>query len=639
VIVTQPMVVSDEPLIPSWARGFTPPPLLTVSAWADAKRFLPTRSNAQGARWNTDRVPYLRGVMDAVLEPGVKKIVFMKAAQIGGSEAVNNIIGYFIEHDPCPMMLVQPTEDVAEKYSKERLADMILGSEALQASVDDTESTLTMKMFVNGFLVLGGANTPNTFARWSVRLAMGDDIDRWPPIVGEDGDPIALLGARTTMYDDGIVMLVSTPTVMGGRIDSAFGRSDQRRFFVACPNCDRRDYIVWKNPNHFHVRWDERDATSARLECPDRDHGGCGEHLDEAERRRMVAAGQWRATATALDPGTIGFHAPAMVTTLGNASLETWVGEWLSAQGLGKESLRVFINTRLAEGWEEKGAQVDSHALMKRREPYGAGVEIPGHAVAVTAGVDVQENRFEVHVFAWGLAEERWLIDVNVVPGNPRNPETKSQLLHALSRKYTHALGPLLPIHAVCIDTGFLADEIYDFVLAHQARRIFATKGFAGRAGGPIVGNPSEVRSGKSPRPVRLYPINVDDAKRNVMDSIVESSHGPGCCHFPDHLDAVGEEYFAQLCAERREDRHNRYGVKTHFVWVQDRDRNEALDGAVMALAAYRLLNPNIRQMHEALAASARLAPAPAPSVTSGAPAGMAATRQRRVAQSPYLNP
>jgi phage terminase large subunit GpA-like protein len=138
---------------------------------------------------------------------------------------------------------------------------------------------------------------------------------------------------------------------------------------------------------------------------------------------------------------------------------------------------------------------------------------------------------------------------------------------------------------------------------------------------------------------VRLYPINVDDAKRNVMDSIVESSHGPGCCHFPDHLDAVGEEYFAQLCAERREDRHNRYGVKTHFVWVQDRDRNEALDGAVMALAAYRLLNPNIRQMHEALAASARLAPAPAPSVTSGAPAGMAATRQRRVAQSPYLNP
>jgi phage terminase large subunit GpA-like protein len=352
----------------------------------------------------------------------------------------------------------------------------------------------------------------------------------------------------------------------------------------------------------------------------------------------MVAAGVWRSSATALDPGTVGFHAPAMVTTLGNASLETWVGEWLSAQGLGKESLRVFINTRLAEGWEERAAKIDSHDLTKRREPYGAGVEIPGQAVAVTAGVDVQDDRFEVHVFAWGPAEERWLVDVNVVPGNPRKTETRAALFEALNRKYVHALGPALPIHATCVDTGFLTEEMYDFVLTHQSRRVYATKGFAGRAGGPIVGKASEIRYGKTPRPVRLYPINVDDAKRNIMDGLADSGAGPGRLHFPDHLDVVNEEYFAQLCAERKEDRYNRFGVKTHFVWIQDRDRNEALDGAVMALAAYRLLNPNIRQMLEALAAAAASVPSAAPAaMPSASSTARAPAPQRRAVSSAYL--
>lgn len=627
-------VVPAVNLIAEWAAAAAPPPNLTVSEWADEKRVLPETSAAKGARWQTSDAPYLRGIMDAIHEPGVKKIAIEKSAQVGGSECVNNIIGYLMEHAPCPMLLVQPSESVSEEYSKERLTDMIRSTPALSEVIDETKSTLSYKAFPGGFLVLGGANTPNTFARRSVRVAFGDDLDRFPPTVGEEGDPFDLLSKRTNMFYDGVVYGVSTPTLKGGRIDTLYQRSDQRRYFVTCPACLREDWIAWSNSKHFHVTWTGDDPRTARLSCAAVEHGGCGGAFAEPIRRAMVRAGGWRPTATAKELGLIGFHLPAMITTLGNATLEAWVSEFLAANGKGKESLRVFINTTLAEGWEDRGARMDSHVLMARREDYGAGVEVPAAAVAITAGVDVQENRFELLVQAWGPADERWVIDWRTIPGDPKLADTRAKLLEALSRKYSHASGHLLPIHATCIDSGYATDQVYDFVLAHQARRIYATKGFAERSGQPIVGKPSEKTYGKSGRPVRLYPINVDDAKGDIMNALSLIMPGPRYMHFPAHLDTVGEEFFAQLCAEHRETRYNRAGIATHQVWVLDRERNEALDCAVMNLAAFRLLNPNIRQMLEALQ---RQAPKSDPG--SGTPPAAAPPRPvgRRTSTSSYL--
>lgn len=636
----------------AWAIAATPPPKLTVSQWADATRLLPETSGARGARWRTDAAPYLRGIMDAVHEPGVQKIAVMKCHQVGVSESLHNIVGYFIEHDPCPMLFVHPTAHVADEWSKERLADMVRSTPALAAVVREKRtprsrgaedgSTLALKMFPGGFLALGGANTPNTFARRSVRLAIGDDVDRFPAVVGEEGDPADLLHNRTTSFYDGRSIYVSTPTIKGGRIDALYARSDQRRYFLTCPDCGRDDWVTWSDAAHFHVGFDDRDPETARLECASPDHGGCGVHLSEPERRHMVlAAGQrddtgWRATAVARDRGVVGFHLPAMISTLGSVTLQTIVERWLSARERGKESLRVFVNTALAEGWEERGTRMDPHALLGRREDYGEGVEVPAPAVVLTAGVDVQSDRFELSVFGWGPAGERWLVDTRVVPGDPKRVETRASLLEALTRRYAHASGHQLPISATCVDTGFATEEIYDFVLAYQARRIYATKGIAGRSGEPIVGKPSEKRYGKNPRPVRLYPLNVDDAKADVLNSLTLAAPGPGYLHLPLGLDTVHEEYVAQLCAEHRETRYNRGGVATHFVWVLDRERNEALDCCVMALAAFRLLNPNVRQMTETLAAT--------PVVTSplGAPPspptpGPAAPPPRRVIRSRYL--
>lgn len=627
-------------LIEAASLAATPPPLLTVSDWAQANRVLPETSGARGSHWRNDTAPYLVGIMNAVHEPGVKKIAVRKCSQTGGSEALHNIVGYFIEHDPGPMLFVHPTAQVAEEWSKERLADMIRTTPALRAVVRDkrqprgsgeAESTLALKMFPGGFLALGGANTPNTFARRSVRLAIGDDVDRFPAVVADEGDPADLLVNRTTTFHDALTIFLSTPTLKGGRIDTLYTRSDQRQYVVACPACGREDWITWSDPAHFRVGFDDRDPETARIECPTADYGGCGAHLTEADRRAMVAEGSWQATAIPQEIGLIGFHLPAMVSTLGEITLSMLVDKWLAARAKGKESLRVFINTSLAEGWEDRGARIEAHTLMSRRESYGEGVEVPAAAPALTAGVDVQADRFEVQVIAWGPAGERWVVDWRSIPGDPKQSETRAALLEALGRRYAHASGHLLPIHATCVDTGYATEEMYEFVLAYQARRIFATKGVAGRTGEPIVGKPSEKRYGKAPRPVRLYPINVDDAKADVMSALALVAPGPGYIHLPESVD---EEYFAQLCAEHRETRYNKAGIATHTVWVQDRDRNEALDCAVLCLAAFRLLNPNIRQMAETLAKTAPpVDPTAAPAATPAAPP----SRERRAARSSYL--
>lgn len=566
------------------------------------------------------------------------------------SEALHNIVGYHIQHAPCPMLFVHPTAGVAEEWSKDRLADMIRSTPALRSVVREgrqprgshnAESTLALKVFPGGYLALGGANTPNTFARRSVRVAIGDDVDRFPAEVGEEGDPTDLLKNRTETYVDALHLFVSTPTLKGGRIDTLYERSDQRRYFVECPRCGRWDHITWSDEKHLRVVFDDRDPETARLECPSDEYGGCGAQLHEADRRAMVQQGEWRATATPKEVGLAGFHLPAMLSTIGTRTLPGLVERWLSAREKGRDSLRVFINTQMAEGWEERGTKMEPTLLATRRESYGEDIEIPAAAAALTCGVDVQDNRFELQVHAWGLGAERWLVDYRVVPGDPRQPETRAALLDALERKYRHASGHLLPIHATCIDSGYATDEIYDFVLAYQVRRIYATKGIGGRGGSTIVLKPSEVRYGKRKRPVRVYPVNVDDAKSDVMTALTLQAPGPGYLHFPLHLETVNEEYFAQLCAEHRETRHNRGGVATHQVWVQDRERNEALDTAVLCLAAYKLLNPNLRQMLSMLQTTAAPPTAPdlppAPSGARRPEPAPAAPRPRRISHSPNL--
>jgi len=583
-------------LTAAWVSVLEPPPDLSVSEWAEQHRMLPEASAARGGRWSNATAPYLRGIMDATREPGVRKLALMAAHQVGKTESLNNIVGYHIHHDPCPIRFLFPTHDGAENHSKGPLSDMIRSTPALAAVVRDrhqprsmahqADSTIALKVFPGGFVLLGGGNSPSAYAQTAARVAIADEVDRLPAVIGEEGDPVDLLVNRTTSFYDSLCIFVSTPTLKGGRIDTLFSRSDQRRYFLSCPGCGRQDWVTWNDAKRFRVTYQGESAESARLEC-----GPCGAVMTEPDRRVMVAGGEWRPTRKADEPGLAGFHLPAMVSTLGDVSLSVLVAKWLSARARGKEALRVFVNTDLGEPWEERGAKLEPHTLMGRRERYGPeGVEVPAAAPCLTAGVDLQIDRFEVQVVAWGLFGERWVVDTAVIPGNPKAPEAQDALLEALGRRYRHASGHWLPIHATCVDSGWAPEPVYGFTARHRVRHFYATKGVGGKRGEPIILNA-----------VTKVPIlvNADGAKADIMAAVQLAAPGPGYMHFPERVD---EEYFAQLCSEHPETRKNKAGVTVEEVWIQDRTRNEALDTAVLALAAFRIItkgkeNEEIRRM------------------------------------------
>jgi len=630
---------------------FAPPPELTVSAWADAERILPDTS-AEPGRWRTSRVPYMREPMEQVTDPAVTMIVIQASAQVGKSETLLNVLGYHIAHDPCPMLLVQPTIDMAEAFSKDRLAKSIESTPALAAKVREgrgpaSESTLRHKVFAGGFLALAGANSAASLAQRAVRLLLCDDLDRFPAELEDEGDPVDLAIKRTTTFWNRKVLLVSTPTITGGRIDTWYQRSDRRRFFVPCPRCGRMDYLAFSDTQHLHVVFEGRDPetapASAHLRCPAPESGGCGGRIEDHERVAMVAQGEWRPTATAKEAGCAGYHVWEAYSPW--SSLREIVGKFLSALDRGRAALKVFVNTTLGEAFEEQTQRVEPVGLLARREGYGPeGVEVPTPACCLVAGVDTQDNRFEVLVLAYGPGEEKWVVDWRQVPGDPKQAETKAGLLDALTRRYRHAVGVSLPILAACIDSGgHRTDDVYDFVLAHQHLRIYATIGRAGLSGKPLVSAPSEKRYGRSSRPVPLRTINVDDAKARVLSDLALPLPAPGCrapgaWHLPRHLDTVDEGFVHQLTAEQLVTRRSKVGV-AYQVWVQIREANHALDCAVLALAALRLLNPNLADMARRVQAAAdrvpEASPAPAPpqadSLSTTTPAA------RPVGRSSYL--
>jgi phage terminase large subunit GpA-like protein len=599
-----------------------------VSQWAEENRILPETSAAQGARWRNSTAPYLAGIMDVMLEPSVRRVGLMKCTQSGGSEAVNNIIGYCMQHRPRPMLMVHPTVEVAQAFSKERLSDMIRTTPALRAVVktrrvqgDDhrAESTLDIKTFPGGFLALGGANTPNTFARWSVRLAIGDDVDRFPAVVGDEGDPAELLAKRTTTFHDKLTFCVSTPILKGGRIDAMYARSDQRRFHVKCPRCGRVDYVTWSDPDHFHVVFDNRDPATARIECPNEEHHGCGYRVYEMERAELIASGIWLATAEAKESGLAGFHVPGMLSPW--ITLPELVSGFLDTRTRGREAFKTWINTMLGEAWDDRTSKVEGIALHARIEDYGeledgSPIEVPQPAVCLTAGVDVQKDGFFLLVCGWGPAEERWVVDWRTVPGDPDRADSWAALLESLARRYQHASGHLLPILATCIDSGYATSKVYDFVRANQVRRIFATKGVAGKSGerlicrvSPptstrVVGKTQRAAARHASRPVTLYNVNVDDAKAGLIGDFNLPAPGPKYVHFPSRVDTIDSEFFAQLCAEHAETRYNKGGIAVSTIWVQDREANHALDAMILCQAASILLGQNVRDLAERLASA-----------------------------------
>lgn len=600
----------------AFLQALEPPPELTVSAWADGYRMLSPEASAEPGPWNTARAPYQRAIMDALADPRASTVVVMSSAQVGKTEILLNVIGYTIDVDPGPVLLVQPTLALAEAFSKDRLETMLRDTPSLREKVSqnrrDSSNTILHKSFPGGHITLAGSNSPASLASRPIRLVLADEVDRWE--VSDEGDPLALARKRTANFWNRKVLIVSTPTVKGlSRIDREFEESDQRRCFLACPHCAHRHVLEWQ-----HVKWDHEDPETAHLVCPE-----CGGLIDEGGRADMLADPEWRPTAPF--QGVAGFHLWEAYSPW--RRLADIVADFLAAKK-SPDTLQVFVNTSLGETWEEQGEQAEAHVILARREPYPAVV--PAGACCLTMGVDTQDDRLEALIVGWGPGEESWIVETHRISGDPQRPEPWLALDELLAAGYQHESGAQLPILGTCIDTaGHRTQYVYDYVGKRQHQRVHAVIGRAG-SDRPIVSAPSEKRSGKEVRKVELFTVGSDTCKALVYSRLHKvTERGPGYIHLPlphqaadGFREGVDEEFIAQLTAEKLITKH-RSGVP-HRAWVQTRPRNEALDMFVYAIAALRLRKPNLPEMARLLAASS--APAPRP---PAAP--------RRVGRSSYL--
>jgi phage terminase large subunit GpA-like protein len=381
----------------AWRDGLLPDPALTVSEWADRHRVLSPRASAEPGRYRTDRTPYMRAIVDA-LSPAhpARRIVVMKSAQVGFTEGGNCWIGYVIHHAPGPMLAVQPTVELAKRFSRQRIDPLINESPTLRERVKparsrDAGNTVLSKEFPAGLLVITGANSAVGLRSMPARYLFLDEVDAYPPSADEEGDPVALAEARTRTFSwRSKILLGSTPTIHGlSRIEREYEASDQRRYFVPCPHCGEMQWLKFER-----LRWDKGKPETAHYEC-----ASCDRRIEEHHKMAMLAAGEWRPTSEAQDPGTIGFHISALYSPVGWFSWENIARLWEAATT--EEAKRSFKNSVLGETWIETGEAPDWQRLYERRENSQIGI-VPRGGLFLTAGADVQKDRIEVDVWAWG---------------------------------------------------------------------------------------------------------------------------------------------------------------------------------------------------------------------------------------------
>jgi len=556
-----------------------PPPKYTVSQWADARRKLSAEASAIPGSWRTKVVEYMREPMDCVGDPRVTRVVVMAAAQVAKTEILLNVIGYSIDYNPSPIMVVQPTLDMAQTFSKDRVAPMLRDTPALRASVKDVKSrdssnTIMQKQFPGGHLTMVGANSPSSLASRPIRVVLCDEVDRFPVSAGTEGDPIALAVKRTATFWNRVVVFVSTPTNKdASRIEAAYNEGDMRQRWCPCPDCGEYNTLKWSQ-----VRWDDDKPDTAYYVCET-----CGSVWGDAQRIAAVRKGEWRASAEF--NGVASFHVTGLLSPF--ATMVDGVREFLEARK-DPARLRVWVNTYLGETWEDEGVRLDPHELYQRREEYDG--KVPEGVTLLTAGIDVQDDRIEAEIVGWGDNYESWSIDYAVFYGDPSAPDIWSELTRFLKQIYVHPLFGDISLRASCIDTGgHYTQQTYNYTKQHH--RIYAIKGVAGD-GKPIVGRPSRSNIGKIP----LFPVGVHTAKELVYARVRVKEGDAGYCHFP--MDR-NEEYFHQFTAEKLVTRFHKGFKRTEY--IKTRSRNEALDNRVYATAALEMLNVDLGAQRRAM--------------------------------------
>jgi phage terminase large subunit GpA-like protein len=595
------------------AASLLPPREILVSQWADENRVLTGAASAERGQWRTR--PYQREPMD-VLSPShaCRQVVLLSAAQMMKTEVLLNFLGFIAEVDPGPVLVVEPRAEDAKALSKDRVAPMFRATPSLRGKIAavksrDSDNTTLHKAFVNGagHITFTGAISPSGLAMRPIRYALLDEVDRYPASAGTEGDPVSLAIQRTAEFaHNKKIVMASTPTIKGlSRIELAWLESDQRDYFVPCPMCGHYQVLVLGDGTGPGLVWPEGKPEEAMYRC-----AGCRELIPHHEKARMVDCGEYRAQ----NPSSPipGFRLSQLISP--KRSWGSIATEFLAAKK-SPETLKAFMNTVLAELWEETHeVPTDAHALWNRCEPFEA--EVPEEVALITAGVDVQADRLEMEIVGWGRDEESWSIAYHVIPGDVTRNEVWDHLEGLLLSEYLHAAGLPMRIVAACVDCGFKDATVLRFTRDRYNRRVYATKG---RAGASPIWPRKPSRKNQTP----FFMIGVDAAKTAIYDRLKIREPGPGYCHFPMGREL---EYFEQLTAEKKFTRYHNGFPKQE--WRKPANaRNEGLDARVLGYAALHALYASGLRLNVHCDRFAQMARSQRKDMTDAPPAQAAVTK------------
>lgn len=521
--------------------------------------------------------------MDAISDPWCSRVVVQKASQVGITDsAILNPVGYHIDEDPCPILVVQPTIEIAEAFSTDRLAPMLRDSPRLKGKIADVRSrdssnTLRRKSFKGGFVALAGANSASSLSGRPVRVLLLDDVDRYPASAGTEGNPLQLAIARTTAFWNRKIVIVSSPGIKGvSHIEREMAQSTCEHWYLSCPFCFVMQILDWDR-----IRF--KDMTHRCL--------ACHEH---AEKHRWLAGrGEWRPHQTHDERGkkilTRGFY----LSGLYNPWIE-WdvlVDEFVRAVRANEEGdiepLKAFRNTRLGLLHEDSGQKVEIDLYKERREVYSS--EVPDGVLVLTAGVDVGEYALNYEIVGWGQGNESWGVEYGMIDGDPREQDVWDELDKAVYRRvFTTSDGRKMRVRKMAVDSGHATDFVYAYTKPRQPRAI-SVKGEGGLGKPFIKGAGTFTKTNRA----RLQTIGVDSGKEEIVNRLTVTKPGAGYCHFPklangDAARGYDEEYFKGLTAERRIVKA-KHGFRT-YIWTKRlSQRNEPFDCRNYALGALRI--------------------------------------------------
>lgn len=433
-----------------------PPEDITVSEWADKYRILDAKTSAMPGPWRTEQTPYLKGIMDEFNNYETEEIVYIKPTQVGGTECLQNMAGYIIQQDPAPTMIVYPTDKLAESISENRLQPMIKAAPTLKKRFLENESSKLELQFDGMYLTLAGSNSPSSLASKAIRFLFLDEVDKYPGASKKEADPISLARERTKTFHNRKIFITSTPTLKTGHIWKAKEDADiEKHFFVPCPHCGEYIELKWKQ---VHFPKEEGMSLADRAEFASYVCQECGCVITDQDKPDMLRLGEWRTVKQNTKfVRKVAFWMNTLYSPF--VRFSEVVKEFLKSKD-DPEQLQNFVNSWLAEPWEDTKLKTNADLVMERQTEYEELV-VPDWAKMLTGGVDVQENCLYWTIRAWGS----YLTSQNIAHGQAFSFQEVERVMNL---EYQMPDGTPMVVALALIDSGYNADLVYDFCVSNS---------------------------------------------------------------------------------------------------------------------------------------------------------------------------